>query len=85
MKTEKKKHTRASLNLYLVAGLYLLYVDYSLLSKWGEVDSNKKIIVVISAITFAIFAGGIITYSIKGLVAMQPKKEKHVKKDEKLK
>ena len=83
MKTKKKNHTRASLNLYLVAGLYLLYIDYSLLSKWSEVEPNKKIVVIISTIVFATFAVAIIAYSIKGLIAMQQTKGKAIEEPKK--
>ncbi len=71
MKTEKKNHTKASLNLYLVAGLYLLYIDYSLLSKWSEIETDKKTMVVIAASAFGVFAIGIIAYALKGLIAIK--------------
>lgn len=74
MKIEKKNHTRASLNLYLIAGLYLLYINYSLLSRLSEIEANKKITVVISVIVFGIFAIGIISYSLKGLIAFQKRR-----------
>ena len=73
MKKEKQKktHTKASLNLYLVAGLYLLYTDYSLLSKWNEIEPSKRTMVVLVAIVFGVFAIGIMTFSLKRLFAMQ--------------
>ncbi|HHX60114.1 MAG TPA: hypothetical protein GX707_05170 [Epulopiscium sp.] len=79
MKTENKKHTRVSLNLYLVAGIYLLYTDYSMLSEWSTIEPSKRIIVIIAAIVFAIFGIAIMVYSIKAQIAMQPKKEKKMK------
>ncbi len=72
MKNEKKKHTKASLNLYIVAGLYLLYLDYSILSKWNEIEGNKPIVVLV-AIIFAAFAISIMIYSVKGLIKMNKK------------
>lgn len=69
MKNEKKKHTKASLNLYIVAGLYLLYLDYSMLSKWNEIEGNKFIVVIV-AILFAAFAIRIMIYAVKGLIKM---------------
>lgn len=73
MKKEKKvqkTHTKASLNLYLVAGLYLLYLDYSLLKDWSIKPPNEKVIVTIMAIAFGAFAIGIMTFSLKRIVAM---------------
>ena len=69
MKEKKKKHTKASLNLYIVAGLYLLYLDYSILSRWDEIEGNKLIVILV-AILFAAFAIRIMIYAIKGLIKM---------------
>lgn len=70
MKRDKKKHTRASLNLYLVAGLYLCYTAYSLLSEWNEREANDKVMVAIAATVFIVSAVGITVYAVKGLIAM---------------
>lgn len=71
MVTEKKKHTRSSLNLRLIAGLYLLYIDYSLISGWKDIERGSKVMVVIAAVIFAAFAGLIIYSSLKGLKEMK--------------
>ena len=68
MDTKKKKHTRASLNLYLVAGLYLLYIDYSLISNWSDIETpGKKIMVAVAVVAFAAFALVLLRDSITGL------------------
>ena len=75
MKIKKRKHTRSSLNLYLVAGLYLLYIDYSLVSSWREIETHNKILAAMAAVVFAIFASVIIIYSLKGLKDMKQNQE----------
>ena len=77
MDTKKKRHTRASLNLYLVAGFYLLYIDYSLVSNWGSIESDsKKIITAIAAVVFAFFAIVIILHAFKGLKNINQEEDK---------
>ncbi len=79
VKNTVKKHTSASLNLYFVAGLYLLYIDYFLVSKWGKIDSDKKFIVGVAILVFGLFALYIVGYAIRGHVDMKKVNEEETK------
>ena len=55
-----KDRTKASLTLRMVAGLYLLYIDYSLLADWNEIPEQNRTFITIAIIVFAI-AGILLT------------------------
>ena len=55
-----KDRNKASLTLRIVAGLYLLYIDYSLLTDWNEVPEQNRTFITIAIIVFAI-AGILLT------------------------
>ena len=82
MKIKTKKHTRSSLNLYLVAGLYLLYIDYSLISKWSDIQKHHKILTAIVVVGFAIFACSSILYALKGIKDLKQAQENIVEEIE---
>lgn len=82
MVTKNKKHTRSSLNLRLIAGLYLLYIDYSLISGWRDIERGSKVMVVIAVVVFGIFAGLVIYSSLKGLKEMKEAIPDYVEIDE---
>ena len=73
MNLKNKKHTRSSFNLYIVAGLYLLYIDYSIISNWNDIEPQHKILMAMAAVAFAVFAGGCILFALKGLKELKNK------------
>jgi len=67
MNLNKKRSPKSSLYFYLIAGVYLLYTDYTLISNWEQIESKNKVIMTILAVVFAVSAGFIIIYALKGL------------------
>lgn len=47
--------------LYILAGIYLLYIDYSLFNNWASLEN--KMLFVIFMIVFGIIGGGLVIYS----------------------
>jgi len=67
MNFNKKRSPKSSYYFHLVAGVYLLYIDYSLISSWQEIEEKNKIFMIIVSIIFAISATFIIVRALKGL------------------
>lgn len=70
-KKEKKVPNKTSYYIYILAAAYLIYIDYSVLSTWGNIKSNERIVVAMVVAVFALFAGWLLTHSVKGLMAMR--------------
>ncbi len=47
--------------LYILAGIYLLYIDYSLFNNWASLEN--KVLFIIFMIVFGIIGGGLVIYS----------------------
>lgn len=60
--------------LRIAAGLYLLYLAYSLLKNWSP-DSKTKIIAIISILIFTVSAVILIVTSVKNLIKMNKNKK----------
>ncbi|MDF2511052.1 MAG: hypothetical protein K0S04_918 [Herbinix sp.] len=47
--------------LYILAGIYLLYIDYSLIKNWASLEN--KVLFVIFMVVFGAIGGGLVIYS----------------------
>lgn len=68
--------------IYIIAGLYLLYIDYTFIKDWGQMENNMKIIAALAGAVFAVFSIGIIIYSLKTLKEIQKNNEELIKQIE---
>ncbi len=61
------KSRKIRFNVYVIAGLYLFYIDYKLVTGWNNIEDSKKTLVGAIVGLFAMFAVWIIVYGLKGL------------------
>ncbi|HHV11069.1 MAG TPA: hypothetical protein GXX75_12395 [Clostridiales bacterium] len=64
--TEFMKNSRTQMKksrpvLYILAGAYLLYIDYTLVKDWANLDN--KVLFVIFMVAFALIGGTLVVYS----------------------
>ena len=66
MNNPKKSSNNVTYTLRIVAGIYLLYLDYSLLKDWQHLDN--KIFFVLFMTAFAVIALLLIGFSLKSIL-----------------
>jgi len=73
----KRKDTnpQTSLSLRLIAGVYLLYIDYSLIKGYGTMKAGHELLNLISIIFFGITGVLIIVTSAISLIKLHNKKK----------
>lgn len=71
MKPKKKVNTtKSSLTLRIVAGLYLLYLVYSMIKESGQDQESNKAVILIAIIFFSIAAVIILATSIRSMLIL---------------
>lgn len=70
MKEKNKRTDMGSLSLRLIAGVYLLYTDYSLFKEWENVEQGNRIFIALAIIFFAV-AGVLLTvFSARDMIRL---------------
>lgn len=87
MNNKKKRTVKSTMYIRIVCGLYLLYTDYSLLSKWESIKADNNQIIMAVVITLFAIAGivMIIYSSIKLLRQNKEHKQQDVIEDTEIK
>lgn len=81
MEQPKKNSSQVSYILRLIIGIYLLYIDYTLLRDWQRLD-NKVLFAIFIAV-FAIFGVLVIIMSAKNLIQDYHEKRSNEKNEDK--
>lgn len=70
-----KRNEKAISLFRAMAGAYLLYIDYKLLSGWGEIKSDQKPLFAIIMVIFGAAGIALLVFSIKYLYFNKNKQE----------
>lgn len=69
MKEKGGRSDMTSYSLRLVAGLYLLYLDYSLIKEWNNGNANR-IIIAAATILFAVVGILLVVHSARNMIRL---------------
>lgn len=83
MNSKKLKQLKTTSYIRIIAGLYLLYTDYLLLTDWENIKAdNHQIIMTVVVVIFAIAALLLIAFSLKKLMRINKERDQYVKEED---